>query len=80
MLPGASYSNVYVRVRRTYTGERPRLAGKEKRFERDRLFSPRFHEFAENRYDIMQRESSAKSRYHRVSNMIIMYLKCHILS
>jgi len=43
MLPGASYDDVCVRVRRAHTDD------KEKRFERDRLFSPGFREFAENR-------------------------------
>lgn len=50
MLPGASYGDVCVRVRCAHTGERATCrAGKEKRFERDRLFSPGFREFAENR-------------------------------
>lgn len=48
MLPGASYGDVCVRVRCAHTGERPCRAGKEKRSERDRLFSPGFREFAEN--------------------------------
>jgi len=48
MLPGASYDDVCVRVRRAHTGERPRCVGEEKRFERDRLFSPGF---TENRWN-----------------------------
>lgn len=79
MLPGASYGNVCVRVRRTHTAERPRLDGKEKRFEREIVCFHRDSASSLRTADIMQREDSAKSRHHRVSNtIIIMYLKRHI--